>query len=486
MLGSMTKWIYDENPTAALKFEEPLKELKQKISESGSKVFQDLLKEYIVDNKHRSTIELAPSSTLEEEQLKEEQERLAAIKDSLSEQELQEIISKTNELKELQASEDTPEERATIPSLELNDLKRETDEYPIAVSENENDSGVTVIRHEMGSTSGIAYVNFGIDLSVLPLEDVPLLPLFGRMLKETGAGEYDSVQLSQKIGTNTGGINVGIMTTAVHPEDQDQNKVSSGEQLATKLYFQGKATSEKTGDLLSLMKLMLTDARLDSKTRVVEMLRETRSRLESMVQSSGHSVVQSRMRARYRVGGYIDEITGGLQYLDTVKELLKQAEEDWPSLLSRLENIRNQLLKHEAVRDGIFLDITGDAKVLETVQPVVDEFLKELPGDANGAKLPNFKKEIHPWVPEAKKKMAEMLPIKDEGFIVPTQVSYVGKSGMLYEDGEEIPGSAEVVARFLRTGYLWDYVRVMGGAYGGKISSCFVLMIDTHYIHQLF
>jgi len=210
MLGSMSKWIYDESPTEALKFEEPLAELKAKIAESGSQVFQDLAKKYLVENKHRSTVEMVPSKTLEAEQLKEEQDRLADIKKSLSEEEVQDIIIKTKALKELQAAEDPPEARATIPSLELSDLKREETEYPIAVSENENGSGITVLRHEVGSTSGIAYVNFGIDLSVLPLDDVPLLPLFGRMLKETGAGEYDSVALSQKIGTNTGGINVGL------------------------------------------------------------------------------------------------------------------------------------------------------------------------------------------------------------------------------------------------------------------------------------
>jgi len=467
MLGSMSKWIYDESPTEALKFEEPLAELKAKIAESGSQVFQDLAKKYLVENKHRSTVEMVPSKTLEAEQLKEEQDRLADIKKSLSEEEVQDIIIKTKALKELQAAEDQPEARATIPSLELSDLKREETEYPIAVSENENGSGITVLRHEVGSTSGIAYVNFGIDLSVLPLADVPLLPLFGRMLKETGAGEYDSVALSQKIGTNTGGINVGLLTTAVHPEGGEEKKVGKGEQMCTKLYLQGKATSDKTDELLRLMKLMLTDARLDSQTKVVEMLRETRSRMESMIQSSGHSAANNRMKARYRVAGYIDEITSGISYLDTVKDLLKQAEDDWPTLLARLENIRSTLLQNESVRSGMFLDITGDAKVLEAVQPTVDTFLKDLPGDANGPKMFNFKKEVHPWVSEARKCMAEMLPVKDEGFVVPTQVSYVGKAGLLFDEGEEVPGSAEVVARFLRTGYLWDYVRVMGGAYGG-------------------
>ena len=123
------------------------------------------------------------------------------IKDKLSTEDLNEIVRKTAELKKLQAAEDSLEARATIPSLHLGDLKREATEYPIAVTENENDSGVTVVRHELGSTSGIAYVNFGVDVSGLHLDDAPLLPLFTKMMMETGAGDLDSVALSRKIGT---------------------------------------------------------------------------------------------------------------------------------------------------------------------------------------------------------------------------------------------------------------------------------------------
>lgn len=70
MLGSMSKWLYDNSPTEALKFEKPLAELKSKIAESGSKVFTDMIKELLLKNSHRSTIEMAPSKTLEAEQLK--------------------------------------------------------------------------------------------------------------------------------------------------------------------------------------------------------------------------------------------------------------------------------------------------------------------------------------------------------------------------------------------------------------------------------
>jgi len=286
-------------------------------------------------------------------------------------------------------------------------------------------------------------------------------------MKETGAGEYDSVALSRKIGTHTGGVSVNLLTTAVHAEGSDESVSSSGENMLTKLIIKGKATSENMDELFSIFKLILTEAKLDSQTKVLELLKETRSRLESTIQGAGHSIANSRIKARYRVGGYLDEIMGGISYLDTVKALLKQAEDDWPSLLARLENIRDTILDSSTCRSGMMVDITGDKTVLESIQPNVEKFLSELPGDSKGGKLPNFYNEIHPWVPEAKKRMAEMTPIMDEGFVVPTQVSYVGKGGMLYEEGERIPGSAAVAARFLRTGYLWDHVRVMGGAYGG-------------------
>jgi len=211
MLGANSKWLYEESPTSGLKFEKPLAELKATIAESGSKVFTDMIKEMLVDNTHRTTVELAPSKTMEEELLKEEQDRLAAIKAQLSEEELNEIVTKTAELKKLQAQDDSPEARATIPSLELSDLKREATEYPIAVTENENDSGVTVVRHELGSTSGIAYVSLAVDLSRLPLEDASLLPLFTKVMMETGAGEYDSVALSRKIGKSAFALLVAIV-----------------------------------------------------------------------------------------------------------------------------------------------------------------------------------------------------------------------------------------------------------------------------------
>lgn len=465
MLGAMSKWIYDGQPTDALKFEGPLAELKSQIAESGSDVFKNFIKEYLVENQHRVTIEMVPSKTLEEEQLKEEQDRLAAIKASLSDSELDEVISKTTELKALQAAEDAPEDRATIPSLELADLKREVTEYPIA--QVESDSGATVLQSELASTSGIAYVKFGVDISGVDYDDIALLPLFARIMTETGTGDMTDVELSQKIGTHTGGVSVSLMSRAVRGEGIPDGAVLEGSNLLTKLVITGKATSTKTDELFSIFNSILTDANLDSQKKVVEMLKETKTRIESSIQGSGHSYANTRMKARYSVPGFLNEKMGGISYLDTINAVLKDAEEDWGAVLARLEKMRAAILNSETCRNGMMLHITGDKDVLETVQPSVDSFLSSLPGDANGSALPDFYKEEHPWATRAKVDMPNLAPLKDEGFVVPTQVSYVGKGGQLYEAGEIVPGTSGVVSRFLRTGYLWDHVRVIGGAYGG-------------------
>jgi len=165
--------------------------------------------------------------------------------------------------------------------------------------------------------------------------------------------------------------------------------------------------------------------------------------------------------------GHINEKMSGISSLDTVKELLEQAENDFPALLTRLENIRNTILDQNKCRDGMILDLTGDAAVFETIGSNVENFLTKLPGDSQGDKFQNFYAEPHPWAKPAKEQMAADSPLVDEGFVVPTQVSYVGKGGRLYDAGEAVSGSTSVISKFLGTGYMWDNVRVMGGAYGG-------------------
>lgn len=54
------------------------------------------------------------------------------------------------------------------------------------------------------------------------------------------------------------------------------------------------------------------------------------------------------------------------------------------------------------------------------------------------------------------------------------KVNYVGKAANIYSTGYELKGSAYVISKYISNTWLWDRVRVSGGAYGGFCD------FDTH------
>ena len=90
---------------------------------------------------------------------------------------------------------------------------------------------------------------------------------------------------------------------------------------------------------------------------------------------------------------------------------------------------------------------------------MVDSFLEGLPSSPESES--GSKSLVDKW-------SDSMLGVtEDEAFVVPTQVNYVVKGGAVYQPGDAVFGSSAVISRFLSLHYLWDNVRVMGGAYGG-------------------
>lgn len=75
-----------------------------------------------------------PDPTLEAKQQQEEESKLAAIKASMTDEQIEDVIESTKKLKAAQAAEDTPEAKASIPRLSLADLDRKAREIPVDVT----------------------------------------------------------------------------------------------------------------------------------------------------------------------------------------------------------------------------------------------------------------------------------------------------------------------------------------------------------------
>ena len=449
MLGMMSHWIYDKNAADGVRFEAALSELKADLA-AKKPVFQDLLKKYIINNKHCVTVEMKPDASLESKQLEEEANRLKAIKDAMTEDQIKDVIESTKLLKAAQAAEDSPEARATLPRLSLDDIDPKARELPIEVVREGNGMDATILTHDL-TTSGILYADVGFDFSSVDHEDLPYLPLFTRLLMEGGTTSMDEVTLQRKIGAETGGIGVSLFS-----DTKATGGVVSGTQPNDALLYlmmRGKATTEKVPVMLDLMTDILMNANLNNKKRAVEMLKESKIRKEQSVITSGHTYAASRLAARHSFLGYLGEVTGGITSVRAAGGLLNEAENNWDALHARLCKIRDAIVR----RNGMIVNLTGDDKVLSSALPDVNSFLDKLPVQDS----PATNNLAATWSSD---KLAKM---ENEGFTVPSQVNYVVKGGPVLSPGEPVSGSSSVVSRFLSLHYLWDNVRVMGGAYGG-------------------
>jgi Zn-dependent M16 (insulinase) family peptidase len=162
---------------------------------------------------------------------------------------------------------------------------------------------------------------------------------------------------------------------------------------------------------------------------------------------AGSSYVDRRLRANFHEADWADEQMGGVSYLFFLRKLADEVETGWDGVLAALERIRSTLVN----RATMLCNVTAAAPDWARLKPQLADFLGALPRTAA---------KIAPW------RLADTP--RSEGLVIPTQVNYVGKGADLYREGLKPSGAHLVARRYLRTTWLWDKIRVQGGAYGGQ------------------
>ncbi|MCL2824446.1 MAG: insulinase family protein [Polyangiaceae bacterium] len=434
MLTSLRSWLYDCDPIAPLAFEKRLAALKNKVLGDGAFI-GNMIREHLLDNPHRTRVLLVPDTEEGARQEKAEQDRLAERRALLSDDGIREVIEQARCLKERQQAPDSPEALATIPTLSVADLPRLSMRIPeTQLSLLNRDSALYF--HDL-NTFGIVYFDLAFDLSVVPQEDFPLLSVFSKALTMTGTDKLDFVSMSRQIGAKTGGI--GASYLCIPRESGDVG-----------LWFlvRGKAMVDKGHDLTTIMRELLLGARLDDRERIRQLLLEEKAETEAGLVPSGSSFVDARIAAAYSDGGWFDEQTGGISYLFFLRDLIAGFDDQWPNLHRRLEQMRRRLFN----RSNAIANVTVDEAGFRQFSSAIDDMIGGLP-DQSFDRLR--------WG-----RTAEPCDARNEGLVVPAQVNYVGKGGNIRDVGYAYHGSSMVITKWLKTSWLWDRVRVQGGAYG--------------------
>jgi Zn-dependent M16 (insulinase) family peptidase len=434
MLRALVTWLHEDDPFKLLSFEAPLTEIKSRLA-ADRKYFENLIQAHLLDNVHRTTLRFKPDPELGRQFEEEEKTRLAAAREGMSKEELQACIENTKQLKQLQEAPNSPEALATMPFLKLSDLEKENKTIPIEVMQIQD---TPVLYHDL-FTNGIVYLDLGFDLHALPKDLLPLTEIFARALLEMGTDKEDYVKLSQRIGKYTGGIYGNGVSTTTHGSREN----------ISKLFLHGKATVGQATELLNILKDILLSTKFDNRERLKQIVLEEKSGLESSLIPSGHSYANRRVRAQFGGAGWVNDQIGGIGYLFALRKLASDIDKKWESVLQRLETMRDLLISNKS----LICNVTLDAENWKTFKPHFENFIFGLP--EKNVELSAFDVET---------------AVQREGLTIPAQVNYVAKAANLYDLGYEHDGSSHVITNYLRVTYLWEKLRVLGGAYGAFCS----------------
>ena len=426
-------WLYDETkPFIHMQAIPTFEFLKEQV-ETG--YFEELIQKYLLDNTHGSIVIIKPERGRTARMDKELADKLQAYKDSLSKEEIDALVRATKELEEYQEEESAPEDLAKIPVLGREDISREI--APIYNKELET-SGVKLVHHGV-ETNGIGYTALLFDLSGIPEEKLPYISILQSVLGIINTKNYEYSELFNEINVHTGGIGTSLELYT------DVTKVKEKEFRAT-FEIKGKALYPKMDVLFSMMREILMESDLGDEKRLKEILAMLKSRLQMSFLSSGHTTAALRSLSYTSPMAKFKDDTDGIGYYEVVKELEENFEEKKAELIANLRQIAQQIFR----KDNLIISYTSSA---DGLAPMEEAFAK-------------IADTLHTEEKEAAT-LCEIHCVKrNEGFKTSSKVQYVARTGNFIDRGVEYTGALQILKVILSYDYLWQNVRVKGGAYG--------------------
>ena len=426
-------WLYDETkPFIHMQAIPTFEFLKEQV-ETG--YFEELIQEYLLDNTHGSIVIIKPERGRTARMDKELADKLQVYKDSLSKEEIDALVKATKELEEYQEEESAPEDLAKIPVLGREDISREI--APIYNKELET-SGVKLVHHEV-ETNGIGYTALLFDLSGIPEEKLPYISILQSVLGIINTKNYEYSELFNEINVHTGGIGTSLELYT------DVTKVKEKEFRAT-FEIKGKALYPKMNVLFSMMREILMESDLGDEKRLKEILAMLKSRLQMSFLSSGHTTAALRSLSYTSPMAKFKDDTDGIGYYEVVKGLEENFEEKKAELIENLRQIAQQIFR----KDNLIISYTSSADGLAPMEEAFAKIADTLHTEEKEAEIPC---EIH-------------CVKRNEGFKTSSKVQYVARTGNFIDRGVEYTGALQILKVILSYDYLWQNVRVKGGAYG--------------------
>ncbi len=423
----LSSWLYsDEQPFSKLEILKYFKELREDLK---GNYFEKLIETYILANNHKSYVRLEPSYDCLDKDLEEDRVKLLEYKNSLSDSELEALINRNKELIKYQSEPSTKEALDTLPKLELKDIDLEPEEYKLEVIDDEYK-----LLYSDYYINDITYFRYYFDISHMKNADLLYLELYMHLLVDMSTKNHSYSELGQIIKNNTGGLNGTILPfTDLKGECK----------LYAAFSFSALASKAKLSNDLCYEIMTATD--FSDTVRLREKLVEIKSMLDMSVVQRGHVAALNRALSHVNELNNKKECLLGIDYIDFISDLVKSYDSKKDEIVARLSMIRSEVF----AKDNLIVGFTGSRDELNSLKPLMDEFYNKLPNKA----IVN-KEEFKP-------------SMANEALTSQFNVNFVARG---FNMDRDFNGAMSVLSNALSMDYLWQRVRVHGGAYGCMIN----------------
>ena len=419
--------LYGGDPLLYLEHDAVIADLRQK---AHTGYFADLIRDFFADEDVCLAV-LTPDASLGKRKAEEEQRQLEAMLSSLTPEQRAAKEAEFAAFKTWQDTPDSEEALLTLPRLTLADVPPEGTAY---LTEEKTEDGVTV-RYHPRRANGVVYPRLFFDCGDLLPEDLPPLAFASKMFTELPTEKHDVETLNRLLKRCTGWFSASLLTV-------DRSRRRTGVVLAAAC----SALPEKLPEALELIPEILTQTLFDDKKRVSDLLTQERDRIYRSVCGAGSRYATLHALSHTSAEMAADDRISGLEYYFWLKAFEKDFDARFEGFCACVRGV----LSRVCVRERMTVSLTAD-----DYHPAAASLFAAFPSGA-----PSKTEGMSFDLPEEPQK---------EAFVIPGGVSFAALGADLRapeNDSNRSDGLLHVMGHILTYDYLWNEIRVRGGAYG--------------------
>lgn len=430
ILKSMDSWLYnDDEPFLKLDILKYIYELKNDVNNG---YFEELIKKYLLNNEHSILITQLPSITLQDEREKKVKEKLSNFKKSLSDKELENLIKLNLELRKYQSTPDSKEVIESLPHLTLEDLKEKPENYECSLISNSYN-----LYYSNYFTNNIIYGEYLFDATKVSYKKVKELKLLTICLSKLKTAKHNNIEIDKFISENFGDFDTSL-------DIFNMNNSLDYKLLAS---FQFSIFKEKLSFVNKIVLELINDVVFDEE-KIYEIIGSEKAILDGAI-DYGHVLALNRSRRNFSKRDYINDEINGIGYIYFINDLLTNFNTKKNDLIKSMK----ELFAEVFVKDNFSSFATLEKENNDYFKKESDLFFESLP----------MKKVDVDEVDEFSETEA-----KKEAFILQSDINFVARSSLLSYANIKYSGHMDVLSNALAIDYMWQNVRVKGGAYGAN------------------